>query len=385
MLDTLRWLSLALLPTVAAALLVRVTDREREPLWLVSTTFALGAFGGLFALALEVHVARLTGMTIEARASGEGPALLFLFAFVAPLRELVKVAACWPAFRSRHFDEPYDGVVYAGAAALGFASVENGFLLRLHPDGAVGIARALLSVPAHLFFACLWGYALGRARQTKEPGSGFPLLFIGALLAHGLYVHLVYGRPAGALVVAAAVLAAMSAVSFFLARDLLRRGQERSTLTRMSLASIDVLSGPPSIRRVRDAMGASGRPIMLRWIAIGTLVTAGAMVLGACASVALGHFGGVDFSIVDEHDVATTAPLALLGAGVLAAFPLSGFLIARASGIPSLLEPAASAGLAIVVVLGALGMVGPVAVVLALALAPIAFGLACIGAWVGRT
>jgi hypothetical protein len=70
---------------------------------------------------------------------------------------------------------------------------------------------------------------------------------------------------------------------------------------------------------------------------------------------------------------------------VLAAFPLSGFLIARASGIASLVEPAASAGLAIVVVLGALGMVGPVALVLALALAPIAFALACIGAWVGRS
>ena len=385
MLDTLRWLSLTVLPTVLAALLVRYTDREREPLWLVSTTFALGAFGAAVVLTLEIHVARFTAMTISAQQSGEGPALLFLFAFAAPIRELAKVAACWPAFRSRHFDEPYDGVVYAGAAALGFAAVENAFMLRLHHDGAVGVARALLSVPAHLFFACLWGYGLGRARRLKEPGGGFFLLFSAALVSHALYIHLVYGRPAGALVVAVPVLLAMSVVSYFLARDLRQRGDSQSPVTRLSLASIDVLSGPPSLRRVREAMGATGRPIALRWIAIGTAVMVGAMILGVAGSVALGYFARIDFSLVDEHDVSTTAPVALLGAGLLSAFPFAGFLVARASGIASLLEPAASAGLAIGVGLPAIGVVAPVAVVFGLALTPIGFALACLGAWVGRT
>ena len=69
---------------------------------------------------------------------------------------------------------------------------------------------------------------------------------------------------------------------------------------------------------------------------------------------------------------------------MLAAFPASGFLIARASSLPSLLEPALAAVLAIVLALVMLGMLAPVALVFAFALAPIAFGLACAGAWVGR-
>jgi hypothetical protein len=58
-------------------------------------------------------------------------------------------------------------------------------------------------------------------------------------------------------------------------------------------------------------------------------------------------------------------------------------LVARASGADSVLEAALSTGLAIVGMLVMLGLAAPVAVVFALAFAPIAFGLACAGAWVG--
>jgi hypothetical protein len=136
---------------------------------------------------------------------------------------------------------------------------------------------------------------------------------------------------------------------------------------------------------MREALRRADRPIMLRWIAIGALVTIGAMLVGLAASIAFGHYAHVDFAAVDEHDVATTAPVALLGAGILAAFPLSGFLVARASGVPTLLEPALSAGLAIAASLVLLGLAAPIAMVFALAFSPIALALACAGAWVGRT
>jgi hypothetical protein len=92
----------------------------------------------------------------------------------------------------------------------------------------------------------------------------------------------------------------------------------------------------------------------------------------------------VDFAAVDERDVSTTAPAALLGAGLLGAFPLSGYLVAKASALPTLLEPALSAGLALMLSLILLGIAAPVALVFALAFSPIAFTLACAGAWVGR-
>ena len=83
--------------------------------------------------------------------------------------------------------------------------------------------------------------------------------------------------------------------------------------------------------------------------------------------------------------MSTTAPVALLGAGLLAAFPLSGFLVARASAARTLLEPAMATGLAIGLTLVLLGLAAPVALVFALAFSPIAWGLACAGAWVGRS
>jgi predicted MFS family arabinose efflux permease len=92
----------------------------------------------------------------------------------------------------------------------------------------------------------------------------------------------------------------------------------------------------------------------------------------------------VDFSRVDEHDVSTVAPLVLLGVGILVGFPVSGFLVARASNLPTLLEPALATALAILATLTLLGFAAPIAVVFAIAFSPIAFGLACAGAWVGR-
>ncbi len=134
---------------------------------------------------------------------------------------------------------------------------------------------------------------------------------------------------------------------------------------------------------MREALRRSDQPVKFGWIVAGALVTVGAMVAGLTAAVAFGHWMHVDFSVVDEHDAATTAPLALLGVGLLAAFPVSGFLVARASNVPTLLEPALAAALAIAAVCVMLGLMAPIALVFALAFSPIAFGLSCAGAWAG--
>ena len=77
-------------------------------------------------------------------------------------------------------------------------------------------------------------------------------------------------------------------------------------------------------------------------------------------------------------------PLVLLGSCVLLAFPLAGFLIARASrsGL-TVLEPALATLTAVAVLLVILALTAPVAVLFTLAVAPVAVGLACGGAWIG--
>jgi RsiW-degrading membrane proteinase PrsW (M82 family) len=386
LLSVLRWLVPAVVPAALALLIVWRTDKEREPPWLVMTTFALGAVFGGGAFLIEHKAAAFTGLDVRTSMAGDAGALLFLFALVAPMREAAKVAATWPAFRSKHFDEPYDGVVYSAAAALGFAALENALLLRGDPS-KIGLVRSLFALPAHVFFACAWGYALGRAKQIKRPGAIFPAAWLVATIAHGLYQHLVYGRGPGALVGTLPLLLAMGAVAFFAGRDLKARGDRasRSSLFgRLERTSFVYLSAPPSLKTVREALRRADQPIMVRWIVFGAMVTIGVMIAGLAMSIAFGAWARVDFSVVDEHDVATTAPVALLGSGLLAAFPVSGYLIARASNLPTLLEPALATALAIVLTLVVLGLTAPISLLFALAFSPIAWGLACAGAWVGR-
>jgi RsiW-degrading membrane proteinase PrsW (M82 family) len=387
----LRWFLPAVVPAVLLAVGVYRSDRRREPLWLVTLTFVLGAVFGGTAFFVESRAAAWTGLDLRTNVSGQAGALLFLYALVAPVREAAKVSAAWVAFRTRHFDEPYDGLVYASSAALGFAAIENAVMLRAHPTGGIWLARAALALPAHLFFACAWGYALGRAKQLKRPGAIFPATWLFAVAAHGLYIHFVYGRGPGALVAVLPLVAAMALTTWLAGRDLIKRGDRPSRMSgdrlsrisRVSLLSLDALSQPPSFRTVREALRRRDEPVKYRWILFGALVTLGAMLVGLGASVALGNWAHVDFSLVDEHRVATTAPVALLGAGLLAAFPVSGFLVARAAGARTLLEPAMATGLAIAATLVLLGITAPVALVFALAFSPIAWAMACAGAWVG--
>jgi RsiW-degrading membrane proteinase PrsW (M82 family) len=380
-----RWIGPSLVPALLLLAVVYFSDRRREPLPLVLLTFVLGGAAKLVTGWAEARAMAWTGLDLEAQVAGNAGALLFLFGFAAPVREASKVAAMWPAFRSKYFDEPLDGLVYASASALGFAMIENAITLREHPLGWIWLARTAVALPAHVFFACAWGYALGRAKRIKRPGAIFPMAWLVATAAHGLYAHLVYGRGPGALVGTIPLLFAMGGASLFAIKDLKARA-DRSSRTSMLLERVSVLytSGPPSLQSVREAMRREGQPITVRWIVYGTLVTLGAMALGLAGSIAFGHWAQVDFAKVDEHDVTTTAPVALLGAGLLAAFPLSGYLIARASNLPTMLEPAMASALAIGLTLVLLGLAAPVAVVFALAFSPIAWGLACAGAWVGR-
>jgi RsiW-degrading membrane proteinase PrsW (M82 family) len=368
------------------AWLVHRTDERREPPWLVVTTFALGAVAALVALVIVGRAAVLTGLDVRVSAAGETGALVFLFFVVAPTQEAGKVAAAWPAFLSKHFDEPYDGVVYASASALGYAAVENGYVLHAHPTGGIWIARALVSLPAHVFFACLWGYALGRAKRIKTRVPVFPPAFLAAIVAHGLYAHFVYGRGPGALLAVTPLLGVMGFVVWFLGRDLRARGERPSRIPSSGsrLSRLSMMAQPPSLSAVRSALSRAEEPVKIRWVLFGSLVTIGAMIVGLGGGVVAARLMHVDLSLVDEHNVEDAAPVMLLGVGLLASFPTSGWLVARAAGVRTLLEPALACVLALVVTLVALGFAAPFTVVFALALSPIAWILSCVGAWVGR-
>jgi RsiW-degrading membrane proteinase PrsW (M82 family) len=382
-----RWIVAAALPALLCAVLAYRTTK-REPAWLVLVTFLLGAAAGLLAHYATHRPAVLTGLHLRvATGADENGVLVFLFLVVVPIQEAGKVAAAWPAFLSKHIDESFDGVVYAAASSLGFAAAESASVLRAHPMGAIWPARAFLALLAHVFFACLWGYALGRARHFKTRLPVFPAAFFTAIVGRALYTYFVYGRGPGALLAVSPLLLAMGVVAWVLGRDLRDRyertaGRPPPPLRRPSRHS--VVGDAPSLAAVRAALTRAEEPIQVWWVLFGALVTIGAMLAGLAGGVLAAHLLRIDLSTVDEHDLRAAAPAMLLGAGVLASFPTSGWLIARAADVPTLLEPALAAVLALVITLVSVGLAAPFAVVFGLALSPIAWVLSCAGAWVGR-
>jgi RsiW-degrading membrane proteinase PrsW (M82 family) len=91
------------------------------------------------------------------------------------------------AVRFRSFDEKTDGIIYASAIALGFASFEN--LRALSVLGGWELwGRAVASPLTHAVFASIWGYKVGLARIRKKPlWMPAALGLAMAAAAHGLF------------------------------------------------------------------------------------------------------------------------------------------------------------------------------------------------------
>lgn len=381
----LTWLAAVATPPAAWIALLSRSERLRGRRRLAIGTALLGALAFVPALLLETSVQRWAGLDKNAHTL-DLLTLVYVFIVAAPLEQGLKVAAVAPLARVRHMSEPFDGIVYASAAALGFVSAHNAVFLWGLPLPSIALVRALLAVPAHLFFAAIWGYALGRERKRRLGGSRFNASWVVAMLFNGVYDYLVFARRPIALFAAAPMLLCIGFVATLAARDLVRRSDAQQRLEPRKRRFLPNIA-PPSLRAMREALRRTERPVMLRWIGFGALVTTGVMAATLAIAVALGHRIGVDFAAVDRGDASTAgaAPLVLVAAGAIAAFPIAGYLVARASATGSVLEPALSAALAILGSLVLLGLAAPVAVVFAIAFAPIAFGLACAGAWVGVT
>jgi RsiW-degrading membrane proteinase PrsW (M82 family) len=145
---------------------------------------------------------------IEAAAvTGRGsalPTLIGCFVVIGPCEEISKfLAVRLFVYRNREFNEPLDGIIYAAAAALGFASLENVLYvidwhtLHLH-WGMLGV-RSLLALPGHVIFATTWGYALGR--QKFDPTYRVWPMVLAAAGLHGLYDFLLMYNPTRPLIV----------------------------------------------------------------------------------------------------------------------------------------------------------------------------------------
>ncbi len=178
-------LLLALAPGVFWLVYFYSRDRyEPEPLSWVLTVYLLGMAVTMPVAILEGGLELATGSFISA-------------ILVAPVvEELAKyLVVRKTVYESQEFDEPVDGIVYAAAAGLGFATLENViYVFSSYQESLVlaletGLLRGVLSVPGHVLFSAMWGYALGQARFLPVR-RGKAVIFQGLLIAmaaHALF------------------------------------------------------------------------------------------------------------------------------------------------------------------------------------------------------
>ncbi len=116
---------------------------------------------------------------------------IVMLGVVGPVEEGSKfLAVRLGVYRSLHFEEPMDGLVYGAAASLGFASLENlGYVLTFGPE--VMLVRAPFSTLAHLVFGSAWGYGLGLRRSGRGAWVVWGSL-AGAAALHGVFNILVF-------------------------------------------------------------------------------------------------------------------------------------------------------------------------------------------------
>jgi RsiW-degrading membrane proteinase PrsW (M82 family) len=176
-----------------------VKDRLRpEPRRLLVLAFLIGGGSAFVGVALY-RLAAWSGLPGDPGTT-QLSILLYCLLLVGPIEEGVKfLGARALVFRWKQFDEPIDGLVYAGAVAIGFASVENVvYLPYLHwPEQ---LARALASPLTHSLFSALWGFGTARAffesrtRTSRLLWQALPLVL--AMVVHGLYDYVLLAHDA---------------------------------------------------------------------------------------------------------------------------------------------------------------------------------------------
>ncbi len=225
-------LIIAILPSFLLLLFFYFRNRyKKEPFWPIFVASILGAFVTLPASVTSRLLQRLTGLL--------SPPFDLLNIFLGTIFVIGLVEELWKFFVVRfycyhrpEFDEPYDGIMYATAVALGFAALEN--ILYIFTPTVLGglrtgILRALMAVPSHAFYGVLMGYFLGEAKFAKDEPRANLLSVTGlllAILAHGLYDFLVIALPQRPLLTGSLIV--FSALVWVVLFELTKRQSEKS-------------------------------------------------------------------------------------------------------------------------------------------------------------
>lgn len=183
----------AILPAIV--LIVHIYNRDKwqkEPPRQLLKAFVYGVGSAMIVLLLPAFgiVSATPGTSISAQIGNA-------FSTAAIPEEMAKLFMLWLFLRGcREFDEHMDAIVYAVCVGMGFAATENILYLFSNLDNwlATGIMRALISVPAHFFFAIIMGYyySLAHFRIGRSRALDAVSALLIPILAHGIFDALLF-------------------------------------------------------------------------------------------------------------------------------------------------------------------------------------------------
>ena len=160
-------LTASLAPVIFLMIYIYTKDQfQKEPFKQLMKAF----LGGILAGLADVLILNILGIDkLHPFPGAHGQAFFQAFFLAGIPEELFKLLFLYLfIWRSRYFDEYYDGIEYAAFVGLGFAGLEN--IMYVWQGGlGVAVSRALFAVPAHFFFAIIMGYFFAFAKFMPIP------------------------------------------------------------------------------------------------------------------------------------------------------------------------------------------------------------------------
>lgn len=177
-------LTLAIAPAFVIILFVYFKDKyEKEPISFLFKNFLFGILSACVAIIISLTL----GEFYDVEEFNVFDKFIEAFIIVALAEEFGKFIFLKKiAYNSKHFNEPYDGIMYSVMISMGFATVEN-ILYSFSGGFETAILRMFTAVPAHATFAIIMGYFIGLAKFKKSKTLYMIYGLIGAVIFHGAY------------------------------------------------------------------------------------------------------------------------------------------------------------------------------------------------------
>ena len=162
----IRLFIIAITPAIAIIAGIYLSDRyDREPIGLLILTYIFGALSVIPAIIIEELFLKLNIF------SGIYSAFYTAFIVAGFTEEYVKrLVVLKLPYKTKHFNEKLDGIVYSVFSTMGFATVENivYVVYRYTNNPYIGLYRGIFSVPAHGVFGITMGYYLSLAKFDTD-------------------------------------------------------------------------------------------------------------------------------------------------------------------------------------------------------------------------